>query len=362
MNAANDLSQFSKLNMNQMEKVAGNPDVRFVVQWKQDPGLEWPTQFNGTRRYLVTPDSSDNIASTVLQDMGTKVDMGLPSTLRDFVTWGKAAYPADRYVLVVWNHGNGWMRGPQQDVDPITRGVSYDEQTGNAIQTWQLDASTRDLGIDVLAFDASLMQMAEVAYEMRNNFKFIVGSEESPPGEGYPYDRVFSRFRDNPDASTAELTKAFVDGMLENPPYATRKITQSVLDCSKLSGVATAASALANVLIAHPEVNDEVEAARNATQAYGTPSISRHYFDMIGFAQGVSARVSDPDVKAACAAFVTAVQGALVWEGHNALSAGSRGLAIDLSTASQFAPRTDDYAKLQWGADTTWDDWLKVAP
>ena len=39
INAANDLYQFSDLNMNQMEQVAGNNQVRFVVQWKQSTDL-----------------------------------------------------------------------------------------------------------------------------------------------------------------------------------------------------------------------------------------------------------------------------------------------------------------------------------
>ncbi|MEZ0327418.1 MAG: clostripain-related cysteine peptidase [Fimbriimonas sp.] len=362
MNAANDLSQFAPLNMNQLERVAGNPEVRFVVQWKQSTDLAFPTKFNGTRRYLVKPDSSNDINSTVVQEMGTHVDMGQVATLREFVTWARAEYPSDRLALIVWNHGNGWQRGPASD--EITRGVSYDDQTGNSIQTWELAQATAGLGIDLLAFDSSLMQMVEVAYEMRANVPFIVGSEESPPGEGYPYDLVFAPWRDNPTASTETLSKSFVDGMVNNPPYVNRKITQSVLRSSKLGDVATAASGLATTLIAHPELSDEIRDARVAAQPYSsTPDVTtRQYYDMMGFAEELSARVAVQDVKDACAALKAALGAAILWNGHNAQSAQSRGLAVDLSKASQFATKTVNYQRMQWAADTTWDEWLTVAP
>ena len=41
-----------------------------------------------------------------LYDLGEK-NMGLPSTLSDFLVWGIQSYPAEKYVLVLWNHGSG---------------------------------------------------------------------------------------------------------------------------------------------------------------------------------------------------------------------------------------------------------------
>jgi hypothetical protein len=359
MNAANDLSQFSKLNFNQMEKVASNPDLRFVVQWKQAPELGFPTQFNGTRRYLVRHDETDQINSKILQEMGTAVDMGQVSTLRQFVNWTKQEFPADRYALIIWNHGNGWQRKPTDD--DITRGVSYDDQTGHAIQTWELEQAMQGLGIEVLAFDASLMQMIEVAYEMRNQVPFIVGSEESPPGEGYPYDLVFAPWRDNPSASTRTLTKSFVDGMLAYPPYESRKITESVLDSSKLDGVAAACSTLATTLMAHPELSDQIKTARAQTKGFSVTSF-RAYLDLIGFCQELSTLVTNPEVVAACQAVITATEDAIVWEGHNQVSAKSHGLSIDLSTSTQFSRVATSYQNLQWAMNTTWDEWLAVSP
>jgi hypothetical protein len=360
MNAANDLYRYSPINMNQIEQVAGNPAVRFVVQWKQSQGQFPDSTFNGTRRYLAYPDdANDSLRSHLLANMGNGVDMGAWQTLQDFVVWGKQHYPADHYVLVIWNHGNGWLRKPVS-IDN-GRAVSYDDETGHAIQIWDLSSALAGQGISTVAFDASLMQMAEVAYELKQATPLVAGSEESPPGEGYPYQNVFRGYQDHPDLTPAALSKGFVDGMLSNPDYSTRKITESVIDTSKLGNVAFGASVLAQQLIQHPELSAQIDAARSSAQGYSVTA-SRHYYDLIGFCQSLQGRTALQDVQQACAALSAGTQSAIVWEGHNANSAGSHGLAIDLSRAGEFAPVATDYSQMRWAKNTGWDEWLSVAP
>ncbi|CAN5401601.1 hypothetical protein BH11ARM1_BH11ARM1_16700 [soil metagenome] len=359
LNAANDLYRFSPENVNQMEQVAGNPKVRFVLQWKQVQLLYPDSIFDGTRRYLVYPDNTDTLKSKVVQNMGNGVDMGAHQTLTDFVNWGKAQYPADHYLLVIWNHGNGWERSVQNADNG--RAVSYDDETHTAIQIWELKQALQGLGLDTVAFDASLMQMAEVAYEIKDATPLVVGSEESPPGEGYPYQTVFRNYQDHPDWSAGDLSKGFVDGMVNNPAYATRKITQSVLKTNKLGAVGTATSNLATALIAHPELSTQIQDARRATQAYSITS-TRHYYDLAQFCAQLRSRVTASDLIIALDATTQAGNDSILWEGHNSNSPGSRGLAIDLSTGSQFDVVAAQYSNLNWAQNTTWSDWLTVAP
>ncbi|MGB2989047.1 MAG: clostripain-related cysteine peptidase, partial [Candidatus Zixiibacteriota bacterium] len=49
----------------------------------------------------------DVISSEVLLDLGKK-DMSDPTTLRDFISYGAENYPAERYMLIVNDHGGGW--------------------------------------------------------------------------------------------------------------------------------------------------------------------------------------------------------------------------------------------------------------
>lgn len=360
LNAANDLYPYSTLNVNQMEKVAGNPQVRFVLQWKQSQNVFPQSSFDGTRRYLVKPDTSSQIASELIQDMGTDVDMGRPQTMLDFINWAKTYYPADRYCLVIWNHGNGWLRGPES----ITRAVSYDDETGHAIQTWELSQAIGNNQFDILAWDASLMQMLEVAYEIQDQADFVAGSEESPPGEGYPYDLIFDNFRDAPLDSTQNLSKAFVDGMLAVPGYANRKITQSVIKTSALPALASAVDALGTQLIANAgSITNEVISIRLSAQSY-SPTTNRVYRDLDNLCSLMEQQIGITAIQTAAANVRTAIGNAVVWEGHNANSPNSHGVSIDFSSSSTFLSGTNsiDYGLLRFATDTSWNEWLQVAP
>lgn len=360
LNAANDLYSFSDLNVNQMEQVATNPQVRFVVQWKQSKSLFSGSSFDGTRRYLVQADNTSQIASELIQDMGTNVDMGQAQTLTDFITWGKTYYPADRYCLVIWNHGNGWRRGIQEP----SRAVSYDDETGNSIQIWQLAQALGNNTFDIVAWDASLMQMLEVAYEIQDKALYVVGSEESPPGEGYPYDLVFKKFRDQDTDTTRNLTKAFVDGMLAVPGYASRKITQSVIDTSKLPALGTAVDALADELILNVgSIGSAIVNVRISAQSY-SPTSSRVYRDLVHVCDLLISQVSVTSIQTAAGNVKTAINDAMVWEGHNSNSPNSHGVSIDFSSSTTFNTGTTavDYALMRFAADTSWNEWLQIAP
>lgn len=355
MNAANDLSPFDAANVSQMESVT-SPDVRFVVQWKQARG-SWDDrpEFTGTRRYLVQPNNAPGVQSEVIQDLGTGVDMGDAATLRQFVDWGRATFPSDRVGVVVWNHGNGWRRSVDRG-----RGVSYDDETGNHVDTWQLK-SALGTGLDFVAWDSSLMQMIEVNYELRGVTPFAVGSQESPPGAGYPYQRVFAPFRANPDGDVATLLRGFVDGILAEPSYAERKITQSVVRVSALDALRNSLDALAVLL---PRLDAAtVIAVREAAQGYSNTA-DRTYRDIGSLMDEIDARTSDALVEAATARVRTAYAAAIVHEGNNDRSPRSTGLAIDFSDAASFNSTTKkaDYARLFFGREGSWDEWLTVAP
>jgi len=365
LNASNDLFSASDLNMNQMEKVAGNPDVRFVVQWKQSRDIYPSSSFDGVRRYLVTQDDTNAITSQLLQAnlrnaSGNPLDMGDPQTLREFVEWGKANFPAERYCLVIWNHGNGWRRSAEEQP---TRAYSYDDAYGTSIQMWETDDALAGHHFDILAWDCSLMQMLECAYEARTFADYVVGSEESPPAEGYPYDAVFARFRDNPNETTRNLTKAFVDGMINHPPYATRKITQSAIETAKLPALATSLDVFANALISNQaSLGTIIPQVRSGAQSY-SPTSQRVYRDLVHLCELLESTAGVPSAVAAASAEVRAdVLDALAWEGHNNQSPNSRGISIDFSGAGTFGPNAADYLQLKLAQDTTWNEWLAIAP
>jgi len=355
LNAANDLDTFSDLNVNQMELAASNPQVRIVVQWKRIGQFSPP--WTGTRRYLIAHDTNSSVVnSQLLEEMGPNVDMGDWRTLRDFVDWGMSSYPADHTVLVMWDHGSGWRTRAAGG----SRGVSFDDGTGNYIKTWELaQALEATPKIDILAWDASLMQMLEVAYEVKDVVNYIVGSEESPPGPGYPYDAIIARLAANHNMTPRDFTKVFVEEMIR--AYGSNSnITQSSLDASKIGALGTAVSALADVLIAkRPFYPIQMQNARQSAESY---SYYPEYKDLSDVCSQLAQKTGDNEIANACAVVQAAVSAAVVAEASGSLHPRSHGVSINYPSAAQFSTQRSAYSLLAFARLTSWDEWLLVAP
>jgi len=350
MNADNDLEQYGILNMNQMETVGSDANVNIVVQFDRSAKYDGSNgDWQGTRRYYVTKDSDANIIhSDLLQDMGEQ-DMGNPDVLRDFITWGITNYPAERYCLIMWNHGAGWR---SRDMDP-GRGISYDDGQGTFLtmaqwrQAMAQAQSATGVTFNLLAVDASLMGMVEVAYELRGLCGLLTFSEESPPGKGYPYDDFLTQLAATPQMSTLEFAQAITDAYIEdNPNYG---VTQSVVDPNRIVPVASAIQDLAVLLKGNfgPHL-DHFVLARDNAQSY----VYEDYKDAVDFLSRF--RDSDPDsgVKQRCNDVIQAIGSAVLYERHAGLGlTGSNGLSLWVPTASKYVTGQNAYSQLLFTQD-----------
>ncbi len=361
MNAANNLEPDSVDDMNEMEQLGSTSDVNIVVQWKRIAGYDstngdWKT----TRRYYVTRDSDpETVNSNLLVDMGTGVDMGSPNTLRDFLQWGVRSFPARKYMVVLWNHGAGW-RAYRDRLNLLARGVSYDDNTGNHIRIWELPlALSAGVKWDIIAFDASLMQMLEVAYEIRHLGDYIVGSEESPPAPGYPYHRILAPVIANPAISARDLAAQIVTQTINYyNPDSTDNITQSALDASQIENVAQRVDTLAQVLLTVAPGNGiAVATARDNAQAYAEYT----YKDLWDYTEQLRARLpGSPELADAINGVQNALSQAVIAEAHsNRRVNRSHGLSIYVPTPGGFETR---YGLLAFARATHWDEWLQNQP
>jgi len=360
MNAANNLEPDSVDDMNEMEQLGSTDRVNIVVQWKRIAGYDssngdWRT----TRRYYVTKDNDpETVNSNLLVDMGSGVDMGSPATLREFLQWGVRAFPARKYMVVIWNHGAGW-RAYRDKLNIFARGVSYDDNTGNHIRIWELPlALSVGVSWDIIAFDASLMQMLEVAYEIRQLGSYIVGSEESPPAAGYPYHRILAPVISNPNISARDLAAQIVTQTINYyNPDRTDNITQSALDASLIENVAQKVDVLARVLLRVATDHAAVAAARENAQAYSEYT----YKDLWDYTEQLRARLpSSPELTDAINGVQNALSQAVIAEAHsNRRVNRSRGLSIYVPRPSEFETR---YNLLAFARATHWDEWLQLQP
>lgn len=357
LNADNDLEPYGILNMNQMEQIGSSDKVKIVVQMDRSPMYNSSNgDWKGCRRYYVTKDTTDpeisvsgNINSTLLENMGD-VDMGDPNTLRNFIKWGQENYPADHYCLVIWNHGSGWRSATSNAIKTIPRNISFDDTSGTSIKTidmpYALEGSPQP--IDLVAMDASLMQMLEIAYEVRDNAPLLVGSEESPPGEGYPYNLWLGKLHASPGMSARQLGQAiakdYVDYYAE--PGNEYPVTESVVDLANVGNVAKAADDLAAAILPHMSTDAAaLRTARLNAQAYAFD----YYRDLIDYAGLVNQMIPDPDITTAYNNLQTALASAVIYEKHTGSSVSrSHGLSIYLPAPGDY---TDKYEDLSFTKD-----------
>jgi hypothetical protein len=271
----------------------------------------------------------------------------------EFVAWAKNLYPAKRYMLIVWNHGDGWKAkalGPK----PSTKGISYDDETGNGITTVQLGLALKQMGgVSLYASDACLMQMAEVVYELKDSAPVIVGSEETEPGDGWAYDYFLERVHKSKfNLSPEVMAKAAVEGYSQY--YAQRGMgtTQSAVKTRTLDSLRTLVNQWTGLAMASGEKEILKQAALEAKEYEGVDS--KDFADFLTLA---AAKTKTPALKAQSEVLIKYITTHVVIK--NATSGDayktSYGLGIYLP-AYRYDP---DYSKLMWAQQSKWDEFVQ---
>ncbi len=250
LNGHNSLSSFSDSNIIDMEKSGSTDQVNYVVQWGKMGEVN-------TKRLLVQKSvDSSKVTSPTVMDLKDN-DMGDYHSLVDFVRWGVEKYPARHYFIAVWDHGSGWKTYGAKNGFHATD-ISLDDNTGHKITTEELGLalaeSKKIIGhnIDIYGSDACLMQMIEVATEMKDSINYFVGSQELEPGEGWPYSPFFAKWGALPTQTPAEiavlLSKEYFAAYNGGVYGSGRNVTFSALDMSKLDAVISSSMQLSQHL------------------------------------------------------------------------------------------------------------------
>ena len=234
MNADNDLEGSGIDDFLEMSSVGSTADVNIIVQ--MDRIGKYDGRFGdwaNCQRFYVTQDmkpKTDNaIADWGDGQGGREVNMGDPDTLSDFMKWGISSYPANRYAVVLWDHGDHWY------------GACWDESSGDdCLNMSDMDAALDDayleLGgdtLDILGFDACLMAGVEIAYQVWGYADYMIASEYLEPGEGWNYQWSLDSLVKNPLMSTASFCQTIVDDFVDsykNAHYYKDDVTLSVVD------------------------------------------------------------------------------------------------------------------------------------
>lgn len=233
LQARNNLNRFAAQNLQSISKVGSNKNLNILVQWYQ-PGQEgtWRYKINKNKIELDTYVPGNSDGSNVKDLVGS-------------MKWAVSKYPAKKYFLILWNHGAGvldpvWNKKRRgmpnirnenftlnlsesddeenlyikldgilgddfsltQDFDPsslINRGILFNEHTRTYLNNQELLEALKQIHnnvlkskkLDILGMDACLMAMTEIAYQVKDQVKYMVSSQEAELAYGWNYEAIF---------------------------------------------------------------------------------------------------------------------------------------------------------------------------
>ena len=303
----NSLSDFGLIDIREMCKVGSSRRVHVGVQ------MDTAGDHDGVIRYEVTePDATGKAHRMVIERL-PESDSGAPETLLAFLKWGAARYPSTHAVVVVWNHGSGF-RGAWE---PPRRDIAYDD-AGTSLDMPEIRAALTKAGfgkrrkVAVLGFDACLMAMLEIAHHLRDHVDVLVGSQQTEPGDGWPYAAVLSSVKRSRTAMQLGR-RIVVDYLADYRRKMQQNVTQSAVATARTGEALAALGSLGTALVAQSGLNFPViSLLRPGLQAFED---SPDYVDAVHFGRLLGEAGKGPKVRTAARRLVRATRRCVVANG-----------------------------------------------
>ncbi|MBN2878680.1 MAG: peptidase C11 [Clostridia bacterium] len=270
-----------------------------------------------------------------------------PATLADFIKYCTKNFEANRYALILWDHGGG-----------STMGYGHDEFYPNATMTLdEINTALSNGGtkFDFVGFDACLMATYETAVMLNNHADYMIASEETEPGIGWYYTDWITALSENTSMPTIEIGQNiiddFIDKTYESSPMD--KTTLSLVDLAELSGtvpeVFNAFASSTGELINSDEYKIVAD-ARGYSREFGSPS-QLDQIDLIHLAQNMG---TDDAEK-----LIDALDGCIKYNRTSSTISNSNGISIyfPYTTLSSMSGMINTYEKI--GMDKAYTDCIR---
>lgn len=362
------------LDLNEAELVGSSDQVHIVAQVDRfEGGFAGDGDWTTAKRFYLTQDTDiDAVASEELMDLG-EVNMADPNTLADFVAWAVETYPADKYVLILSDHGSGWPGGWYDQTAP---GDWITPLELEAALAYVQDNTSLDQ-FELVGFDACLMSSLEIYTAIAAYTRYSVASEEVEPSLGWAYAGFLSDLVDNPGMSGADLAESIVHHYIEGdvvaqvaaPEYIENRKVNSTLSAVDLATIPDLLAALDKVAIAASEIDQgTVALARYYSQSYynifgkGVPA---SFLDLGHLAQMLATEGGSAEITRASRQLLAILDQAVIAEKHGPQRPGSTGITLyfpnsTLYGAYDMLPGSNIYSTLagRFASQSLWDDFL----
>lgn len=337
----NNLSSLIKSDVDEMERVGSDANTHVISMLDQASG--------DCKKYYITKDSTPGLKSPVVENMGSKVNMSDPKVLADFIAWGVKNYPSDNVAVILGSHGGGTM------------GAVADDRSNDFMSPQDLKKAFAEAEkmtgkkIDVLGFDCCLMANTEVAYELKDAASYIVASEESEGGAGWPYHNVLN------DKSLEKLQQALASRLDISPEQFAKKIvgdangvqddlpTMSTIDTSKMEGLAKSIDGLAQAIMSSKDSKDALKSIARRTEDFNGFKDIGHFCEKII----TSTEIKDKGLKAEAQKVLDSLDSAVIANQSSYQYPNAHGLQMEIPSNGHMS---QGYSGLQFAKDTHWDE------
>lgn len=386
----NNLGSMAVHSFNSLVKVGSDDNVNLVAELPGIRGLI--RKENEPKKIQKTP---VRFSIGTSEDLG-KIDMGDPATLKNFIKWAVNNYPAKNFSLVLWNHGGGFKGSMTDDK---TKHLIDNKELAQALTEAEKETGKK---INILNFNACLMNQIEVNNEIKNCVDYVVGSEETEAGLVIPIPFIYGTtpqhliakdlkdgIKERGNISPEELAKLYVYESEHQFGSSFFTPTQSAINTSKIEDVKTAADNLAKALLdeikGSPDTIKKIRSNISKTQRFIAMDMYAEPYSDFGdlgdFARVIknSKHYQNPEIKKSAETLLESVKKAVISE-HHALEspmggkslAGSTGLSVYLSRDYGYdlpgknpidnIPNggTHGYEKTSFAQETQWDELLKA--
>ncbi len=341
VNGDNDLERYwFDYSLPALENIPANDDVTIVAM------MDWVAQ-NGTILYEISGGET-TIAATYEEK-----NFGDGATFEWFITEASTLYPSDNLAVIGWDHGYAW------------RYFSDDQTSGDKITMPELQAAIENAGvyIDILAFDACNMAAIEVAYQvsLTELVGILVGSEETIPMNGFPYDLMLTPVANDPSRTPVQVATDMVNGWAGY--YDPLNWAQSVcLSATDIQSVGQQVSALEDWCGAmHANLGAyEREYKKVIRDTYSMYATSKH-LDLEDLCVNLLAnsKIKDATLRAAAEDVISLVDSSVIiyWNGDYA--SACRGVSIYWGVGGDWPYCADAYStEVAFAIDMGWADFL----
>ena len=177
--------------------------------------------------------------------------------LTDFINYVTDRYKADKYDLILSDHGGGIDGFGTDEIyrDDLAKHKTPERPDVNlsinnirgAIENSVYYQNGNKL--DFFGIDACKMGTVEVVVAFKNLADYLIMSQDNTPGSGWNYSAVLSALSENPDMSTVELGTTIVNSFAKKyEKMSNINPTISLIDTAKLDAVSDALSGFSTEL------------------------------------------------------------------------------------------------------------------